>query len=229
MAVISYGLWQRSFAGNANVLGASITVDQQPYTVIGVMPPEFKGILVGWTMDVTMPLDSSEFMDPHNWVTIPLIARVKPGVDVARVRQQIEPMLQGFVATGVSERFRHRYLEHVAVASAAKGISDLRAEFSSPLRLLMAPGLLLLIACVTLPACSLRATPRGSTRLPCALALGASRTRIMRQLLTESAVLALLGAIPGVLLAIRAATCFSSSCRKTLDRSRSPWLPIGGF
>ena len=60
------------------------------------------------------------------------------GVDEVRVRQQIEPMLQRFTATGVSERFRHRYLEHVAVAPAATGISDLRTEFSSPLRLLMA-------------------------------------------------------------------------------------------
>src|SRR4029453_12061042 len=75
VAVISYGFWQRRFGGASNVIGSAITVNQQPYTVIGVTPPEFKGIVVGWTMDVTMPLDSSRFMDAGGWSTMPLIAR----------------------------------------------------------------------------------------------------------------------------------------------------------
>jgi predicted permease len=204
VAVISYGLWQRGFAGDPNVLGASITVDQQLYTIIGVTPPAFRGILVGWTMDVTTPLDGAEFLDPHNWVTMPLIARVKPGVDVVHIRQQIEPLLQRFVATGVAERFRRRYLEHVAVESAARGISDLRVEFSSPLRLLMAAvGVLLLIACVNLAGLLIARNVARQHEIAMRVALGASRTRIMRQLLTESALLALVGATPGVLLAIR--------------------------
>ena len=80
VAVISHALWQRRFSGAADVVGASITVDQQPYTIIGVTPPEFRGILVGWTTDVTMPLDTSGFMQPGSWSTTPLIARLKPGV-----------------------------------------------------------------------------------------------------------------------------------------------------
>ena len=204
VAVISYGLWQRRFSGNANVLGTPITVDQKPYTIVGVTPPEFTGILVGWTMDVIMPLDPTEFMDARNWATMPIIARMKPDVNALAVRQQIEPMLQRFAATGISERFRHRYLEHAAVDSAARGLSDLRVEFSSPLRLLMAAvGVLLLITCVNLAGLLVARNVARQHEIAMRVALGASRMRVMRQLLTESALLALLGAVPGVLLAIR--------------------------
>jgi len=204
VAVISYRLWQRRFSGDATVLGAAITVDQRPYTIIGVAPPDFTGIVVGWTMDVIMPLDSAEFMDPRNWSTMPLIARMRPEVKAIDVRQQIEPMLQRFADTGTSERFRRRYLEHVAVDSAARGISDLRVEFSSPLRLLMAAvAVLLLITCVNLAGLLVARNVARQHEITMRIALGASRMRIMRQLLTESALLALLGAVPGVLLAIR--------------------------
>ena len=202
VAVISYGFWQRRFGGDPDVIGTSITVDQQPYTVVGVTPPEFGGILVGWTMDVTMPLDSSEFMDPHNWSTTPLIARLNPDVDIARVGVQLDPLLQRFVATGIEDRFRRRYLERVVVDSAAQGISDLRAPFARPLRLLMvAVGVLLLITCVNIAGLLVARNATRQHELGVRLAVGASRRRIVRQLLTESALLALLGAVPGVLLA----------------------------
>ena len=204
VAVISYGLWQRRYGGDRNVLGTSITVDQRPYTIVGVTPPEFRGILVGWTMDVTMPLDTSEFMDAGNWFTMPLIARLKPGVDISRVGAQLDPLLQRLVATGVTERFRRRYLQRVAVDSAARGITDLRVHFSRPLRLLMvAVGLLLLIACANLAGLLVARNTARQHELGMRLALGASRPRIIRQLLTESALLSLLGASAGVLLAIR--------------------------
>ena len=203
VAVISYGLWQRRFDGAPDVLGASITVDQRAYTIVGVTPPEFRGILVGWTMDVTMPIDTSGFMDPGNWFTMPLIARLKPGVDITQVAGQLDPMLQRLVATG-TERFRRRYLERVAVGSASRGISDLREQFSRPLRLLMiAVGILLLIACVNLAGLLVARNATRQHELGMRLALGASRPRIVRQLLTESVLLALLGATLGLLLAIR--------------------------
>jgi predicted permease len=205
VAVISYGLWQRRFGGRADVIGASITVDQRPYTVVGVTGRDFRGILVGWTTDVAMPLDTAEFLDPHNWTTTPLIARVKPGADVAHLAAQLDPALQRMVATGVAERFRRRYLERVVVESAASGISDLREPFSRPLRLLMAAvALLLLIACVNLAGLLVARNAARQHELGMRLALGAARSRLVRQLLTESAALAMLGAVPGVLLAVAA-------------------------
>jgi putative ABC transport system permease protein len=203
VAVISYRLWQRRWGGAVNVIGSAITVNQQPYTIIGVTPPEFRGLLVGWTMDVTMPLDPSEFMDAHSWSTMPLIARVKPGVDVTQLGAQLDPMLKRITSTGVSERFRRRYLERASVASAARGISELKDLFSRPLRLLMgAVGLLLLIASVNLAGLLIARNAARQHELGIRMAIGAGRRRIVQQLLTESALLALLGAIPGVWLAL---------------------------
>ena len=63
VAVISYSFWQRRFGGDPDIIGTPITVDQRPYTIVGVTPPDFRGLLVGWTTDVTVPLDPSEFMN----------------------------------------------------------------------------------------------------------------------------------------------------------------------
>src|SRR5688572_9285756 len=203
VAVISYGLWQRRFGGRPDVLGASITVDQQPYTIVGVTPPAFRGILVGWTTDVTMPLDLSNYEDPAGWSTMPLIARVRPGVEPERIEAQLTAVLQRFAASTDDRRYRARYLERVVVESAAAGVSNLRAQFSTPLRLLMVSvGLLLLIACGNLAGLLVARNTARQHELGIRFALGAGRRRIIRQLLTESALLAVIGAVPGVLLGV---------------------------
>jgi predicted permease len=205
VAVISYGLWQRQFSGSVDVVGVTITVDQQPYTIIGVTPATFRGILVGARTDVTMPLDTSGFGDANLWSTTPLIARLRPHVSIEQAQQQVDPMLIRFVAAAkTSERFRARYLQHASVTSAATGITDLRQQFGSPLRLLMiAVGLLLLIACVNLAGLLVARNATRQHELGMRLALGAGRWRIVRQLLTESAALSVLGATLGLVLAIK--------------------------
>ena len=208
VAVISYGLWQRRFGGTADVIGSSITVDQQPYTIVGVTPAYFGGIFVGWNTDVTMPIDLGRMMQSGNtdvWSTTPLIARLKPGVRIEQAERQLTPMLTRFVAAGATaERFRARYLQRASVTSAETGITDLRQQFSTPLRLLMVGvGLLLLIACVNLAGLLVARNATRQHELGMRLALGARRGRVVRQLLTESAALALLGSALGVLLAIK--------------------------
>jgi predicted permease len=204
VAVISHALWQTRFNASPDVVGESITVDRQPYTIVGVTPPGFRGTLIGWNTDVTMPLDTREFMQPGNWLTMPLIARLQPGVTAEAVQQQLDPLLTGFVdAHGTTERFRARYLRRVSVTSAATGLTDLRERFSTPLWILMgAVGLLLLIACVNLAGLLLARNATRQHELGMRLALGARPARLVRQLLTESAALALVGASLGVILAI---------------------------
>ncbi len=153
-----------------------------------------------------MPLDTREFMQPGNWSTMPLIARLQPGLTAAQVQEQLDPMLTRFVeASGTTERFRARYLRRIAVTSAATGLTDLRGQFSTPLWILMgAVGLLLLIACVNLAGLLLARNATRQHELGMRLALGASPARLVRQLLTESAALALVGAALGIVLAINA-------------------------
>jgi predicted permease len=205
VAVISHALWQRRFGGTADVIGASITVDQKPYTIVGVTPPEFQGIFVGWTIDVTLPLDMSPRIDAGFWSTTPLIARLRPGVDIEQAQRQLDPVLARF-AGETAERYRARYLQRTSITSAATGITDLRDPFSTPLRLLMAAvGLLLLIACVNLAGLLIARNATRQRELGMRLALGARRGRLVRQLLTESAALAAVGAVVGVVLAIKGA------------------------
>jgi predicted permease len=205
VAVISHSFWQRRFGGDPTIIGAAITIDRRPFTIIGVAPPEFRGLFVGWTMEVTIPLALSEYADAGSWSTMPLIARLKPGVGPAHVGRQLDPLLKRFTATGVGERFRRRYLQQVVAESAAEGLSDLRAQFSRPLRLLMAAvALLLLIASVNLAGLLVARNAARQHELATRVALGAGRRRILQQLLTECALLAVCGAIPGLLLALYA-------------------------
>ncbi len=190
--------WFREVASRTDLFSDAMLVRHDLYKV-GI-----RGVVEPITGQRVTTNYTSEFMDPGNWFTMPIIARLKPNVAVANVGAQLDPLLQRFVRTGVTERFRRRYLERVAVASAAQGISDLREQFSRPLRLLMvAVTLLLLVACVNLAGLLVARNSARQHELGLRLALGAGRMRIMRQLLTESALLALLGAVPGVLLAVR--------------------------
>jgi predicted permease len=206
VAVISYGFWQRRFGGDLNVLGTSIVVDRHPYTIVGVTAPEFFGLQVGWTMDVTMPFAviAARHNDPGNWSTIPIVARLKAGVERERAAAEVDAMLKRFVADHVeSGRFRRNYLQRAEVQPVSNGFGALRDEFSPSLRLLMAAvGLLLLIACVNLAGLLVARNTARHRELGIRLALGAGRGRIVRQLLTESALLSILGTVPGVIFAL---------------------------
>jgi putative ABC transport system permease protein len=191
VAVLSFRLWQRLFNGDRNVIGQTLILDGQPHAIIGVMPPRFT-----WLSDngVWLPLATRDL----NTGIRPLV-RLKPGVDPARADEQLRWLLRSmakqtpgpYPKTGFTAGFAN-FLDR----SAASG--EMRTSLHV---LLYAVGFLLLIACANVANLQLA---RGAVRgreIAVRLAMGASRSRVMRQLLTESLVLALFGGAVGVFFA----------------------------
>jgi putative ABC transport system permease protein len=213
VAVISYGFWQERFGGAADVIGRSLTVERVLYTIVGVTPPQFFGVDVGRTFDVALPIGTVTLIQGPRalerrsswWLRI--IIRLKPGQNAEtgtallralqpQIREATLPddwhpsELQGFLA----EAFR--------LEPAATGDSGLRGRYRRPvITIMVVVVLVLLIACANLANLLLARTAARRQELSLRIALGASRLRILRQLLTESLLLSNAGALLGLMLA----------------------------
>lgn len=213
-AVVSYGFWQREFGGGRGVLERKVRLNGYPFQIVGVTPPNFYGVEVGRSFDVAIPLcaepvfsTKGSLMDsPASW-WLTTIGRLKPGWTLGRASAQLAAISPGIFAATVPAEFdnqaRRDYLSfRLGAVPAATGFSTLRRDYQEPLWLLLAlSGLVLLIACANLANLMLA---RGSARqreMALRLTLGASRSRLIRQLLAESLLLAALGAAAGAGLA----------------------------
>ena len=224
-AVISYAFWQRELGGHAGVLSRTVSLDGVPFPIIGVTPPSFFGMEVGRMYDVAVPICADDVFttaSTHNfgsgtpvtsrldlrdtwWLAV--AGRLNPGWTIDRASQHLQALSPAlFEATlpptyGTADAERYRAFK-LNVFPAATGVSNLRTNFEEPLVvLLVTAGLVLVIACANLANLLLaRASARGR-EIAVRLAIGASRPRIVRQLLVESAVLAAAGAIFGGALA----------------------------
>ena len=218
VAVISYSFWQERFAGDRAVLSRKIQIRGTSYDVIGVTPPQFYGETVGFSPDVWVPLSMQSEIYPgrdylslepkpfHKIEWLQAIGRLKPGVSVARAKVSInlefQQMLQSQTGPMSAEERRTFLNQHLAVVEGGRGASTLRGDFSKALQILMAlVGLILLIACANVANLLLARSAARQKELAVRVAMGAGASRLFRQVLTESILLATIGAAFGLLLA----------------------------
>jgi len=212
--VISHGFWQSEFGGARDVVGRKLTLSDHRLEIIGVTPPGFFGLEVGKSFDVAVPIcadpifsGANQRLDSGtNWWIMP-VGRLKPGWTIAQASAQLTsistPLFQQTLPSNYPPPSVNDYLNSkLEVVDGSSGYSLLRENYEKPLLLLLAiAGLVLLITCANLANLLLARASTRERELAIRQAVGASRLRIMRQLLIESLLLALIGTALGAGLA----------------------------
>jgi len=213
-AVLAYDYWQREYNGRADILGKNISLDGHPFEIIGVMQPGFSGTDVGRASNLAVPLCAEKIMRGENsqldqrsswWMRV--IARPKPGISPSQADARLKILSPSVFEATVPPRFRDNdkaeYRKRsVKTVSAANGLSYLRTQYRPALiTLLVVVAVVLLIACANVANLLLARAAGRQREIAIRLALGLSRPRLIRQLLTESLVLSLAGALLGIVFA----------------------------
>lgn len=209
LAVIGYRLWQGEFGSDPAIAGKTLKVDGVPFTIVGVLPRSFEGMIVGRPDDFFIPIASEPRLrrtsllrlPQANWLAI--VGRLKSGVSRKRAKANLDVLFAREIEDSVSRSGDARLREHrLIVDSARAGLAEPRRELSRPVFLLMAAvALVLLIACANVVNLLLTRGIARRGEIGLRLAIGASRGRLVRQLLTESTVLGLIGGAVGLAIA----------------------------
>ncbi|HSE43562.1 MAG TPA: ABC transporter permease, partial [Acidobacteriota bacterium] len=213
-AVISHSFWQREYGGSKSVLGKEIRLEGHPFEIIGVTPGNFFGMQVGHNFDVAIPVcvepvitgEEPRIGNNMAW-WLAAVGRLKPDWTIKKAASHLATISPGIFKSTLPPKYdpvdSKNYLNFKLNAEpASTGVSDLREDYEKPLWLLMGiAGLVLLIACANLANLMVARASAREREMAVRLALGASRSRLVRQLLAESLMLASIGALFGVALA----------------------------
>src|SRR5215213_674510 len=213
-AVVGYRYWQQQWNSDPLVVGKRLIINGTNFTIVGVTPPEFFGERVRRPPDFWLPLSfhpqielRKSFLEEEQTYWLMIIGRLKPGVTLEQAQVNVNLGLRQFLTEQAGSQLtedRQRGIQntYVKLVDGSGGISGLRRFYSKPLHMLMAiVGMVLLIACANVGGLLLSRAASRKAEISLRMALGATRGRIVRQLLTESMLLAVIGGVCGVLLA----------------------------
>jgi predicted permease len=248
-AVISYAYWQARFAGDPHAIGQSILANNYPLTIVGVAQPGFDGMDPGLPVKMFVPLSMAASVRPgfdtmwdrrQRWVNV--YGRLKPGMTIDQAKAGLQPLFHQIIESEVTMPafrnatfhdkywFRRMWLDTMP---GSQGNTGLRRQYEKPLLVLMVvTGLVLLIACANLASLLTARAAARQKEMAIRLAIGSSRGRIIRQLLTESLLLAAAGSAAGLALAVtmvKALVAFLPSNLSGYGISAAPDLRMLGF
>ena len=218
VAVISHGLWQRRFNSDPALVGQTVTLDAQSFTVVGIAPPQYTGMMRGLACEIWVPAMMSPLLDPSGsdamltsrgdrWLT--LVGRLKPDTTIEQARARFELLTKEMQETHPEEWRRQERGSVRELFVSVVPESDTRVHpqmttevYAGAALLFVVVNLVMVIACMNLAGMLLARAVTRRSEIAVRLALGASRRRIVRQLLTESMLLASIAGIAGILLAV---------------------------
>ena len=211
-AVISYAFWQSEFGGDTSVIGRSLNLNGHSVQIIGISPPGFSGLEVGSSFQVALPLCSVtpawfNALDAGTFWWLNVMGRLKPGWSIPKAAAHLATVSAAVFASSLPPNYPKASIGNylgmkLTAIPAATGVSELRAQYSTPLLMLLAiASLVLLITCANLANLMLARASVRQREIALRMSIGASRARVIRQLMTENLFIAALGAGLGLLVA----------------------------